>query len=346
MSVSPPPPDHGPVSDEVQRLPLQSFKAAMRAVPTKLATQVRKQKPLYREKTDAEKTRFIMVVATSVCGGLFFLFLSFLVSQGRITHVGPFPVPAMGYVDFLALAFLATALPLAIHDYSQRKRIDNLEERLPDFLTDLASLHRAGMTLKDAILVTAQGYYGALTPQIQHIADQIRWNVPVLEALEEFRRRVRTPLVERTLTVVIEAGRSGGNVTEVLDLAALNARNHTALKRQRKGEMLLYTAIVYVAFMVFLAVVASLQGLFVPRMLEAVNGVASSGMAAGPFGAKGIPTLGEFRGLFFTVALIQAVGNGFVAGMIGEGSMMAGFKHAAVTVGISLIAFLALGPAL
>lgn len=319
------------------RIPLEPLTKALRRLPNRLMMKPPAPEPLFKHKSSREQERFAVLVGFSVCGSLFFLTTAVLALRGAITSLGPWTLPAYGWLDLLGLAFLATAAPLAVYFTLEERRIQNLEERLPDLLTDIAALHRAGMTLTEALKVAARGHYGALTPEVQHVADQIRWNVPVLDALEEFRARVRTPLVERTMTVVIEAGHSGGNITEVLELAAGNARAVSALRRQRKSEMALYVSIIYVAFAVFLAVIASLQGLFVPKMVTAVS--AASSMGSGPLGRKGTPSIGEFRGLFLVTVLIQAVSNGFVGGMMGEGRLRAGLKHAAVMVAIGLVAF-------
>lgn len=238
-------------------------------------------------------------------------------------------------IDLLGLAFLVAAAPPAFLHWARRRRLLRLDERLPDFLTDIAALHKAGLTLPDSLLTAAKGDYGPLTSEVRMAADQVRWNIPVLTTLDSLKDRIGTPIAARTLTVVLEAGRTGGNLPEVMEIAAQNARSFVQLRQQRTRQMGLYTIIIYVASLVFIGVCLSLDFIFVPKMTAAFGG----GSAAGLGLASGIPSPDEFRGMFFTAALAQALGNGIVGGLMAEGSSLAGLRHAWFLVLITLAGF-------
>ena len=55
------------------------------------------------------------------------------------------------------------------------RKISKIDKIFPDFVRDIASSRRAGMTFTRAILFTSKGNYGLLTPEIQKIAQQISW---------------------------------------------------------------------------------------------------------------------------------------------------------------------------
>lgn len=278
--------------------------------------------------------------ASGLTVAAWFVALAAANAAGVLPALGPVTFPAAAFVDLLALAFVSAALPFAVFEYRESRRVNSIEGRLPDLLSDLASLHKAGLTLMDALKVSARGNYGALTPEVRRASAQVEWGVPVLDALGMLRDRLRTPVANRTLTVVIEAGHAGGRVEDVLVVAADVARRLHVMRRQRQQEMLLYLLIVYVASLVFLFVVLALQGVFVPRMVEAISGTGGGG---GVFGVGRIPAVGDFRALYVTAAMVQAIGNGFVGGVMGEGRADAGAKHAIVMVMISLAGFAMFG---
>jgi flagellar protein FlaJ len=253
-------------------------------------------------------------------------------------HHGPGPfagLPASRGMDLLSVAFLVGVGPLAFRYWAYRRRLLKFDERLPDYLTDLAALHKAGLTLPDSVITAAEGDYGPLTLDVRMAADQVKWNIPVLIALDNLKARLTTPIAERTLTVILEAGRTGGNLPEVMEIAAQNARNFVQLREMRARQMGLYTIIIYVASLVFIGVALALQGIFVPKMIEAFGGGANVGL--GLSGA--IPTSDEFRGLFYGAALVQAVGNGLVGGLMSEGRALAGLRHAWFIVAATGAAF-------
>lgn len=242
--------------------------------------------------------------------------------------------PSRG-MDVLAVAFLVGVGPAAWRYWARQRRLWKLDERLPDFLGDMAALHKAGLTLPAALVTASKGDYGPLSPEIRMTADQVRWNIPVLVAIENLKRRLGTPIAERTLTVVLEAGRTGGNLPEVMDIAAKNSRMFVNLREQRVRQMGLYTIIIYVASLVFIGVALALHFIFVPKMVAAFGQGAGTGLGL----ASGLPTQDEFRGLFYSAALVQAVGNGLVGGLMAEGKSLAGLRHAWLLVLLTALGF-------
>src|SRR4029077_3435002 len=100
-------------------------------------------------------------------------------------------------LDFFVLGLTALIGPYGVVMSAKLRRIQKIEERLPDFLRDVAEAGRVGMTLPDAIVVASRGRYGLLTEEIKKMASQLEWGVPVATALQLFEERVPTPLVKR-----------------------------------------------------------------------------------------------------------------------------------------------------
>lgn len=244
-------------------------------------------------------------------------------------------LPASRGMDLLALGFLVAVGPGAFRNWARRRRLWKLDERLPDFLSDMAALHKAGLTLPAALVTSAKGDYGPLSKEIRMAADQVRWNIPVLTAVENLRKRLGTPIADRTITVILEAGRTGGNLPEVMEIAAKNARMFVQLREQRVREMGLYTIIIYVASLVFIGVALALHFIFVPKMVLAFGSGAGASLGL----ASTLPSADEFRGLFYSAALVQAFGNGLVGGLMAEGRSLAGLRHAWFIVGFTAFAF-------
>ncbi|MEA3202316.1 MAG: archaeal flagellar protein FlaJ [Thermoplasmata archaeon] len=261
--------------------------------------------------------------------------------SGALTLAGRIGARPTRGLDLIALGFLLAASPLAFVVWAKRRRARGMDERLPDFLTDVASLHKAGLPLQESVTAAAEGSYGPLDPAVRAAADQVRWNLPVLAVLENLRRRIGTPLATRTFTVVIEAGRTGGNVPEVLEIAAQNARATVQMKQQRARAMSLYTIITYVASLVFVGVALAMQTVFVPRMIAAFGATGSAGHGIGL--ASALPDADSFRTMFYVGALVQAAGNGIIGGVMSEGSPGAGLRHSCVMVAICAAGFAIVG---
>lgn len=297
----------------------------------------------YQPKQTWRPSLDLIVLTLSVALASVPAYLAGRVSQGALTQLGPFAVRPTYSIDLFVLAFLLVAGPYSILIWRRQAARTAMENRIPDFLNDIAALHKAGLTLPDAIVSASAGNYGPLTPHITWAAEQIRWNLPVLQVLANLRDRVATPIALRSLTVVIEAGRSGGNVPEVLEVTAKNTQAFVNMRESRRRAMAMYTMIMYVASFVFIGVALSLQGLFVPKMLEAFGQAGMGGAGGSGMGFATLPPRDSFRSLFYVAAIVQGVGNGFVAGIISDGRLSGGLRHACLMTLLAALGFLVSG---
>lgn len=234
-----------------------------------------------------------------------------------------------------AVALLLACAPMATFDQLRERHVRAIEARFPDFLRDLNESHASGMTMAQAIRVAARGDYGKLNPEIARMAHQISWGTSFPETLHMFAERVRTPLIIRAVALINKATEAGGNVKDVLAAAARDAREIEALAADRRGGMALYVVVIYVAFGVFLGVVAALQGLLVPSLLNSTQGAGLDNINGISIGGR--LSIDDFRFIYFGVGLVQAMGSGIVAGVMSEGSLGAGLKHCAILVALTVL---------
>ena len=289
-----------------------------------------------KEKYDIQTLYRILILSTSVVIAVIFIAMAIMVQMGTIDSIGPIKLSSSNSIDFAIFAILVLIGPYGFYEYAQYRRIDLMEERFPEFLRDLAESRKAGMTMAKAVENAAKGDYGYLTPEIKKMAVQISWGVPFSEALRRFGERINTPLVTRTTTMVVKASETGGKIADVIEAAAKNVREIKILQAERKTEMKMYLMIIYVAFFVFLAVIAILSGMFLPKLIEASKAVGGAGIAGVSVGGANIDT---YRFIYVCTALSQAIGNGIVAGALSEGRMIGGLRHAAIMVLITYLAF-------
>jgi len=289
-----------------------------------------------KEKYDIQTLYRILILSTSVVIAVIFIAMAIMVQMGTIDSIGPIKLSSSNSIDFAIFAILVLIGPYGFYEYAQYRRIDLMEERFPEFLRDLAESRKAGMTMAKAVENAAKGDYGYLTPEIKKMAVQISWGVPFSEALRRFGERINTPLVTRTTTMVVKASETGGKIADVIEAAAKNVREIKILQAERKTEMKMYLMIIYVAFFVFLAVIAILSGMFLPKLIEASKAVGGAGIAGVSIGGANIDT---YRFIYVCTALSQAIGNGIVAGALSEGRMIGGLRHAAIMVLITYLAF-------
>ncbi len=270
--------------------------------------------------------RLIVMIITIICVSIFIIL-------ALLRFVEVFGGPISG-VDFIIMAILSGAGIFGMYEYMRVKKIYKIDTIFPDFVRDLAESRRAGMTFTKAILFASRGNYGILTPEIQKISQQVSWGSSVTDALIAFSKRVNTRSIKRTISLIIEASKSGGNVADVLDVAAKDAREIKMLEAERKANMASYVVVIYVGMLVFLAIILILSTSFIPAMI----GEGGQGMQ-GVMGGGSAISQSQVTSVFFFAVIVQSFGSGFVAGVFEDGQLMAGIKHMFVMVLIGWLSF-------
>src|SRR3990172_2393917 len=268
-----------------------------------------------------------------------------LIGLGGVMMLQDITFGIITYIDPFIIASMVGLAPYGFYVNNEAKKIKEIEEKLPEFLRDIAESGRFGMTLAASIQAAAQGRYGPLTPEIKKMAAQISWGVSAVEALRLFQERRKTPLIERVVGVVIKAASAGGNVSDVLTLVSNDLREHQLDAEDRNVTMVTYLVVIYIAFMVFLATVLILNAVFIPQIEQfvkagqeaAATSTASGGAAAATGGAVGGPVMtsadvDQIRFIYLAAAIVHGIGDGFVVGILIKGRISAGMIHSVILV--------------
>jgi len=273
----------------------------------------------------------LLLIAGSVVAVVFWVFaaLNYLGTLDVEMRVGE-GSGANPAIDFFVLGLLCMIAPYGFAMTAKLRRIAKVEERLPDFLRDVAEAGRFGMTLPDAIVVASTGRYGLLTDEIKKMASQIEWGVPVATALRLFEERVPTPLVQRVVSIVTRANEAGGNVADVLTMVAHDTRESQLAQQGRQISMLTYVTVIYISFFVFLVTIYIMAAVFLPQMIIAGQGVASSSLS----GSGGVSLAFNYVPILFlaflVAVIVHAVGDGVMAGVLFNGRIAEGLQHATI----------------
>jgi flagellar protein FlaJ len=242
------------------------------------------------------------------------------------------PSGANPAIDFFVIGTLCIIGPFGFVASAQYRKIQRIESRLPDFLRDVAEAGRFGMTLPDAIVVASRGRYDLLTGEIKKMASQLEWGVPVATALTLFKERVNTPLVNRTVSIIIKANEAGGNVADVLSMVARDTRDVQITTQERQITMLTYLTVIFISFYVFLVTIYIMAAVFLPQMITAGSGIASSGTSSAGSSAISLnfSAVPELFLAFMVAVIVHAIGDGIMGGVIINGRLSEGCQYATV----------------
>ena len=280
----------------------------------------------------------------TICAIVMALFIVFAI----LDFTGGLKLP-FEWIDWIILGIIVLVGPYGFYKSARMKRVKQIEDRLPDFLRDVAEAGRFGMTLADAVVVASTGRYGSLTQEIKKMAAQIEWGVPANEALRLFSERVKTPLVQRMMSIVMKSSDAGGNVADVLTMVAHDARETILTEKEKTITMSTYVAVIYISFFVFLSTILILQISFLPEMEHAGTQLQKSleGLDMAQVGSVQALDVSVIPGVYFAfllAALAHAIGDGIMAGVLQKGSIPMGMRHAFIMLIVTFLLLRVLMP--
>ncbi len=284
----------------------------------------------------------------SMVFGIIFLVVDFLFFM-RTTWFVPLIVIAMsiGWSQFWIDYFVST---------QNQKQIESM---FPEFVRNLVGAIKSGMPVSKAIIYISHTDYGALTPFVIKLANQVEWAIPVHKALSNFANETGNGVIKRSIATVIEAEVSGGNMEDVLETVTSSVIEIKKIKLQRKTSIHSQLVQSYIIFIVFLGVMVVIQNFLIPYIAniesENIAGVsegAGMSLSSAALGGAMSPiqidysSLGAFlgtlgawltsiRGVFLMLSQIQALFAGLVLGKLSEGDIKTGVKHSLILMTIA-----------
>ncbi len=256
----------------------------------------------------------------SAVAGLIFFFIALVVF---------FTNPVLDYM--IVIAFTIAVLPPGIASVFHGPWKNKIEKAMPEFLRDLAVATRTGMPLQVALEHSSKRNYGPLTLELQRLVAHMSWGMNFNESLMQFSNGIDLPTVKKASVLIVEAGRHGGDLSNIFESTASYVENVNNWANRRKMQTFPYVAIFYFSVIIFLFIIIVISNMiFLP-----VSQMSQAGSSL----IQAIFTPGEAKRVFLHTALLEALFGGMLSGKINEDSFMAGLKHSAILAIVSGVAF-------
>lgn len=257
--------------------------------------------------------------------------------------------------NMIFIGIIVLTVPYSLYKFFRFKNVKSYENDFPSFLRDIAESQRAGLTLLQAIQAAAKAEYGLLTNEIRKMDKQLSWNVTFEKAIKNFSIRMRdSKLIVRSLMIIDQANKSGGNVEETMEALADNIESLKEVQDEKSALLNQQVMMMYAIFFIFLGVTIALIKFLVPLLQSQgfAGGLGAVGASNNPcsfcinspdpacfgctaffavsaafdFGQPEDPTA-YYKSLFFMMIIIQGIFSGLIAGQISADSVAAGVKH-------------------
>lgn len=276
------------------------------------------------------KLKFKKIYLLSIAFALFIVIFdvySYFISKGFLKRF---------FWPILILALTVGWLHFWIDFYKEIKRQKGIELKFLEFMRSLVETVKSGITIPMSIIHVANEDFGELTPHIKKLAHQVSWGIPIHRALVTFADDTGNKVIKRSISIIIEADQSGGNIGDVMGSVAESVLNVKQIKDERRASI--YGQIVqgYVVFFIFIGIMLVLQLWLFPK-LTSLKGPIQSGLGGVLSSSEGEGSAMNLDSAFFSLIMVQGFFAGIMIGKFSEGSVKKGLIHSLILMTLAAI---------
>ncbi|QGA80253.1 type II secretion system F family protein [Candidatus Nanohalobium constans] len=155
----------------------------------------------------------------------------------------------------LILGMIAGLLPYGVLSFLKNRAVREMENQFPSFLNDLAESKRGGMTILKAFESAKDTDYGRLNSEVEKVHTDLTWGIPFPEVMERFSKRMKaSPVIQESLSIIIQSFQSGGNITDTIESVAENASDLKEVLQSKRSQLKQQLFIMYIIYFLFIGI--------------------------------------------------------------------------------------------
>ncbi|MBW2987871.1 hypothetical protein DRJ48_00680 [Candidatus Woesearchaeota archaeon] len=236
----------------------------------------------------------------------------------------------------LLIIWVMIYLMLDIRAYARARKIETV---LADFFQLASANIRAGMSVEKAMWYAVRPRFGVLAKEMERVAKDTMSGKPLEFALEDFAKRYDSKLLKRSISLLIEGIRSGGEIGDLLYKISLNISESEILKRDMAANVSTYSIFIIFGSCGAAPVLFALSG----QLLRVITGIFSNisfpreVTSTFPLSFSGVGLSIADYNLFAIVMLtITSFFSAIIVATVRKGNAKSGVKLVPLFIGISL----------
>ena len=208
------------------------------------------------------------------------------------------------------------------------------EEMFREFARNLVEGVRTGTSISKCIINLENKDYGELDIHVKKLVHQISIGIPLIFALETFSMDVNNKIISRSLKLIGEAERAGGNIGITLEAVVKAVTSLEKINKERKASISTLISQGYIIFIVFLIIIIVMEFRILPLVsgidlgsVGGSSGIEGTALEDTSFGGGAPISADELSNSFLFLLLTQGFFSGLIIGKLSEGKLKSGIKH-------------------
>ncbi|NQU79176.1 type II secretion system F family protein [Candidatus Woesearchaeota archaeon] len=222
-------------------------------------------------------------------------------------------------------------------------RRQKLEAVLPDFLQLVSSNIRAGMTLDQALWFAVRPRFGVLAKEIEEVAKRTFAGEGLENALLRFVGKYDSKTLERSINLLVEGVRAGGELGDLLNKISTNIQETELIRKEMSANVTSYVIFITFATVVaapFLFGMAYQLILVIQDVFSKVDFSPGASSGVSIMITPGVISIDDFRTFAIASLIITSVFSSIIISVIKKGHAKASLKYIPMFAISSIVLFL------
>ena len=250
----------------------------------------------------------IFTLASQILAIMLMIYLAFLVLFILCSLALSF---SLIYAMALAISIPTIAFSLILFMKMER-RASEIENSIPDFLRQLSSMLKVGMSLENALIDMSNHGKGPLYDELRRVVVEIRMGKSLDESFNGMAMRLDSKDLERSFKIILNAHKSGGSLSDIILDVSDDLRAILVLKRERKASVMMSIMFLVIASTIAAPFALGMVGVYSSFMMELGKGGSICEVA--PLAAE-------------IYLIIQSICAGFLIALIMYGDLRKGLRY-------------------
>ncbi len=152
------------------------------------------------------------------------------------------------------------------------KRASEIENSIPDFLRQLSSMLKVGLSLENALVDLSDHGKGPLYDELRRVVVEIRMGKSLDESFNNMAMRLNSKDLERSFKIMLNAHKSGGSLSDIILDVSDDLRAMLILKRERKASVMMSIMFLIIASTIAAPFALGMVGVYSSFMIELGKG--------------------------------------------------------------------------
>ncbi len=248
----------------------------------------------------------------------------------------------MGLVVSLCILVVYTHLNLRIYHRTQQ-----LEEKLPEYLTLVSVNLKGGMSFEKALWHAIRPEFDILAKEITLVSKRVMTGRSIEDALQDFAEKYDSAILQRSMDLLVGEIRGGGKIVDVIDNLVKNLKRTKRLRRELHVSTQTYAIFLTVIVVIVAPALFAISLQLLDMMTGFTQQVASAGSGGGGFADSMAPGGGGqsvdksvFRQFSYVALSIIAIFSSMIVSIINRGNIVSGLKYIPIFWASSLFMYI------